>query len=347
MQKLKNFLVVFMMVFAVLYGNAVSYDCKESEGRIVALLNSLILRIKDARNVKELESVSFTQEMNQTLNEIYQNCKDYKLTSLNKTHLNKAYEELITAFIEKFYEFSPHRGIISKSELFNMIRPVLITPIKSHTLKCVTLGEWIEYFSSFFKVISNSFPSNGTSGDISNKEEEKIAKLKVSNVRDYPARLAPQGRNTYYAKNMFDGNPNTCWAINMKDLVCDAEHSWGPSFDINAKKINYIRILNGNAKSNTSYRDNTRAAWIIIFRTDEDIEENEWGDSVPVSEIIYEGYLKDVMDYQTLRVNPRFDNSRPTKRVGIIFGCSPDDFYMGSKYDNLAISEIEFYGEPQ
>lgn len=346
MKILKNFLTVSIMVFAFLSSSAVSYNCNESEGRIVALLNSLTLQIKEARNIKELESVTITPEMSQTLNKIYQNCKDYKLTNLNKTHLNKAYEELIKAYIEKFYEFSNFSGVISKSELLNRIQPMLIDPIKKYTLECETLGEWIEYFSSFFKAISYSFPSAGTSGETSNKEAQKIAKLKVSNVQDYPAPLAPQGSNTYYAKNMFDGNPNTGWSVNMNDLNCDAEHSWGPYFDINAKKIDYVKILNGYAKSKTSYRDNTRAAWIVIYRTDDDIEENEWGEYVPVSEIIYEGNLKDVMEYQTLPVDPRFDNSRPTKGVGIIFGCQPDDFYKGDKYDDLTISEIEFYGVP-
>lgn len=346
MLKSKNYLVIFIMAFTFLGGNAVSYNCNESVDRIVTLLNSLTLQINEAGNLKEIESVSFTPEMTQTLNTIYQNCKDYKLTSLDKKRLNKAYEDLITAYIEKFYKFSPQLGVVSKSELFNIVRPMLIDPIKKYTLECVTLGSWIEYFSSFFKAISSSFPSTGNSGDISNKKGEKIAKLKVSNVQDYPDPLVTQGNNTYYAKNMFDGSPHTCWSVHTNDLVCDAEHSWGPTFDINAKKIESVKILNGYAKSITSYKNNTRASWIVIYRADADIEENEWGEYVPDSEIIYEGNLKDVMEFQTLPIDHRFDNSKPTKSVGIIFGCSPNNFYRGAKYDDLSISEIEFYGVP-
>ena len=344
MNKLKNFFVISIMAFTFLAGNAVNYNCNESVDRIVSLLNSLTLQIKEARNLTELESVSLTPEMTQTLNTIYQNCKDYKLTSGDKKRLNKAYEDFITAFIEKFYEFSPQVRMVGKSELFSMIRTIVIDPIKNYTLECVTLGSWIEYFTSFLKGIAMTFPSNGTSGDISNREGEKIEKLKVSNVEDYPDPLAPQGGNTYYAKNMFDGNPNTCWSVHRDDMYCDAELSWGPSFDINAKKIDSVKILNGYAKSITSYRNNPRAAWILIFRADE--EEEEWGDCVPDSEIIYRGDLKDVMEYQTLPIDHRFDNSKPTKRVGIVFGCTPDFFYRGAKYDDLSISEIEFYGVP-
>lgn len=51
------------------------------------------------------------------------------------------------------------------------------------------------------------------------------------------------------------------------------------------------------------------------------------------------------MEPQMLKVNPRYDNSKPTKMVQICFPhYTKDNYYMGNKWDDLVVSELEFYG---
>ena len=71
------------------------------------------------------------------------------------------------------------------------------------------------------------------------------------------------------------------------------------------------------------------------------------GDGYPdESDIIYEGPLKDTMNFQRLKVNDYYDNSRPTREVRIGFSPDDSDYYYGTTYDDLTISELEFYGRP-
>lgn len=167
-------------------------------------------------------------------------------------------------------------------------------------------------------------------------------KLRITNYNHYLSPLPAQGSNTYYVKNMFDDNASTAWAISLDNFYCECDHRWGPEFDVNAKKIDYIKIQNGYCKSETSYRDNARAKWITVFR----VEDGDDGCYPEEYNIIYSGPLRDTMEFQTLRVSPEFDNSRPTKRVGIMFGCDNSDYYLGRKYRDLNISEIQVFGTP-
>lgn len=63
-----------------------------------------------------------------------------------------------------------------------------------------------------------------------------------------------------------------------------------------------------------------------------------------VSDIIFNGTLKDVNQPQRLNVSPSFDNSRPTHRVGILFSNDYyDGYYHGKKFNDLCLSDVSFY----
>lgn len=169
--------------------------------------------------------------------------------------------------------------------------------------------------------------------------EKKVVKLKASNFKSNNNTLGNQAGNSYHPRNLADGSSKTCWAINLHDANYIGSRLWGPEMDINAESIDHIVIRNGYHKSKDIFNKNTRAASILIYRV------NGNKHNLSDSDIIYEGPLKDVMSPQTLKVYPGFDNTRPTKSIGIAF--SNNDFYWGNKYDDLTISELEFYGIPQ
>lgn len=174
--------------------------------------------------------------------------------------------------------------------------------------------------------------------------EVEVKKLHVTHIMEGTKSLGNQAGNSYLPVNMFDGDPSTGWAIKLSNATIKNNRIYGPSFDVNAKKLAYVKIQNGYAKNKDSFNKNTRAAWIEIYR-DEAVENPSSRD------IIYRGPLEDNMELQELQLNPDFDNSRPTRQVQVRFKAySPDlndnGYYMGDKYDDLVISEIEFYGLP-
>lgn len=168
-----------------------------------------------------------------------------------------------------------------------------------------------------------------------------IEKLTPTNFKTINNTLANQAGNSYVPKNMADNNPKTCWAVNLYEADYNNGHLWGPEMDINAESIDHIVIRNGYHKNKDMFNKNIRAADILIYR----VTGNKY--NLSDSDIIYEGPLKDVMSPQTLKVNPGFDNTRPTRSVGIAFSDNFDDYYWGTKYNDLSISELEFYGVPQ
>lgn len=162
--------------------------------------------------------------------------------------------------------------------------------------------------------------------------------LRIISANDNGRHLAPQAGNSYRASNMIDGNLNTAWAYNI-DHFTDGK---GPVFTLNAKRIDAIEIVNGYAKNASSYRNNTRASEITIYRTDYSSQPIE-------SEIIYRGSLADTRSPQRLKVSPRFDNSLPTKHIALEFGfCDIDadyvGYYMGDKWNDLCMTEFRVIG---
>ncbi len=145
--------------------------------------------------------------------------------------------------------------------------------------------------------------------------------------------LKSQGSNSYEASNLIDGDPATAWAISLTDGGVDADVIDLLEFDVNADKIDCVVITNGYAKNKASYENNARGRTVLISRV-------PW-EEVTDSDIIYYGPLKDAMHPQQLRVSEKYDNSRPTPQVYVMF---ESDYYSGAKYTDFCISEIEFYG---
>ena len=167
--------------------------------------------------------------------------------------------------------------------------------------------------------------------------------------------LAPQAGNTYIPKNMLDNNPATAWAINLNEYINDPSVTYiiGPSFRLQTpSKISEIKIINGYAKDQKSWINNTRTAWIRIFRCHSEYEveltEEICDDDTNTADILYEGPLKDIMQTQTLKVSNAFNNNIPTRRIAIKFKnpSDPRGYYKGNKWNDLCISEFRIIGSP-
>lgn len=188
---------------------------------------------------------------------------------------------------------------------------------------------------------SNDTERYGIKNSKSDYEPENIRKLKLSASNGGVEPLAPQYGNSYTARNLVDGNPATGWAIPLDDYDYDDTPIWGPILHVSgAKKIDYIMFTNGYAKSKDIFNKNTRASWVQIYRP----IPPDTGYPDP-EDILYEGPLKDISSPQKLKVNPRFDFRRPIGDFVVTFaGRADNGYYYGNKYNDLVISEIEFWG---
>lgn len=170
---------------------------------------------------------------------------------------------------------------------------------------------------------------------------EQSRKLQLRVRSGNSSNLGQQGNNTYVPANLIDGNIATAWAIDLNKQ--NNSEIYGPEFDIiDGKKIDYIILYNGYAKNQTSYKNNTRPAWIKIYRTSD-----AYPEYIDESDILYEGPLSDTSSPQRLNINPRFDTSSPVDRFEIDFPSKNERnrFFFGEKWPkDMVISEIEIWG---
>lgn len=164
-------------------------------------------------------------------------------------------------------------------------------------------------------------------------EEKTPIKLSVMNV-EYWENLDNQRNNTYVPSNMIDGNPSTAWAVNLDKVSYDSNKLYGPIFTLRCSKISHVTIRNGYAKNHETYRNNARALQIIICNAD-DINDED-------TSILFEGVLNDTPNEQTIRLEDDFTSNSDIRKVQLVFPA--DRLKKGDKWNDLCISEIDFYG---
>ncbi len=151
--------------------------------------------------------------------------------------------------------------------------------------------------------------------------------------------LAPQGNNTYGPWNMLDGNPATVWAVNLNDPSIrnyegdrDRDCIYGPWFDVKCKKLSHIVIHNGYGKSTSSFINNSRASRVAF-----EIEVNgelEW----------FEFPLRDDPSPQHLNVPLNIEGNNNIISIQLVLDSRGGGIIKGEKWNDLCISEIEFWG---
>ena len=185
--------------------------------------------------------------------------------------------------------------------------------------------------------------AKGTVNETASSEAEsfdrsKATLLKVVKV-EYDNSLEAQGNNTYEARNLCDGDSTTAWAVNLdKEGIYDCDQLYGPIFSLNCKKLSHIIIRNGYCKNADSFKNNTRAAKVVFYSYVEDAE----GDD---ERILYDGSLRDKPTPQRLEIPLDKEVNDNIKQIGMIFNTQFNGgYYAGEKWNDLCISEVEFWG---
>lgn len=165
--------------------------------------------------------------------------------------------------------------------------------------------------------------------------------LKITPINTSTNSLESQAGNSYLPTNLADNSLSTGWAVNLDKDGYNDGYLFGPSINIEpVDYIDYITINNGYGKNESSFKNNTRAAWIQIYR----IVPPDSGNP-ETEDILYEGPLNDTNETQKLIINKNYDFSIPTKTIKLKFSDKKSNgYYYGDKYKDLVISEIKVYG---
>ena len=165
--------------------------------------------------------------------------------------------------------------------------------------------------------------------------DDSPVKLTVKSV-EYWDNVLDQGSNTYVPTNMLDGDPATAWAVNLDNASYDDDKLYGPVFTLRCRKLSHIIIHNGYAKSQEAYSNNARALRIIICNANNVSDEDE------TAFFLFNGSLNDTPEWQTLRIEQNLACNNDIRKIQLIFPV--DGLKKGSKWNDLCISEVEFYG---
>ena len=159
--------------------------------------------------------------------------------------------------------------------------------------------------------------------------------------------------NSYGVENLVDGNPATAWVEGVDGYgegeTLDFCMACNFDYDCGSEKIYKINIVNGYAKNETTYKNNSRVKELEVHTTElveKRIVEASNGsyfninDEMCVSEDLvyadryYYFVLDDTMKEQTLYLGGEKDVFKVTFKIISV--------YKGDKYKDTAISGIRF-----
>ncbi len=160
--------------------------------------------------------------------------------------------------------------------------------------------------------------------------------LKVKNVDCNETALVKSNYGkSYHARNLFDGDLTTSWQIDPGYTLLNNYEPFGvrhyPLADafLNTGYIDKIVVYSGNQTNESKFYENSRPRKILIYASATDSAERVY---------LFDGILDDSMTPQTLHVGREI----PTP---YLIGIDVVDYYPGSRYSDICISEIEFYGK--
>ena len=136
------------------------------------------------------------------------------------------------------------------------------------------------------------------------------------------SRLASQGANNYNEKNLHDYRTNTPWVEGVKGYGIGEWVEY--TFKAQNPRITTINIVTGYNKSQSAWKNNSRVKKLKLYIK---------GKPVAILN------LEDCRCVQSFKINPVTDaNKEWTMKFEIV------DVYKGDKWDDTAISEINFDG---
>lgn len=238
-----------------------------------------------------------------------------------------------------------------KKSLFQKIKDKFIIGIfiiYAIIVVCVNIAHIANASSSESENIEYYDEQGYSASDVENSEIDQFAEqpsnnevtttprlLTVTKV-DYSFYLKPQAGNTYEPSNMVDGNLATAWAISLDQVNYKNGKIYGPTFTIDCMKLSHVVIRNGYCKNESSYMNNTRALKVILCNAGNVDDEDE------TASYLYEGTLEDTSEEQVLHINSDLPCNQNIQKVQLIFPS--DGLRRGNKWDDLCVTEIEFWG---
>lgn len=151
-----------------------------------------------------------------------------------------------------------------------------------------------------------------------------VEKLKVT-LEKGPSCMQANTFETYYAKNVIDGNRGTAWGRESH------QGSKGTFvFNLPCQRLDHIDIWNGNYGQMGAWEDNARVREMTISKR------NAMGQEVEIGTFS----LKNQYDVQTLY----FDFDAAETRDIEILTISVNGKYAGELFQDLYLAEIEFFG---
>jgi hypothetical protein len=138
------------------------------------------------------------------------------------------------------------------------------------------------------------------------------------------SQLKEEGKSSYLPENLHDFDLFTAWVPDTKTGVIGQKVNF--HFDPFSPRVNEVTIYNGYIKNNELWRKNSRAKELKLYINNRPYATLE---------------LQDVTASQTFKIDP-IQSTDSTKDLVLTFEVL--EVYKGSKYDDLAISEINFGG---
>ncbi len=169
---------------------------------------------------------------------------------------------------------------------------------------------------------STTKPLSKKKGQEVSASSGKSGKVKVLSATANYRHLDRQGNCTYSPTNLTDGDKSTAFVIPTPGYV-----PLKLTFKLDGSKVRKIRIRNGYQKTNRTFGDHGRVGFINVYA--------------------YNGndYIGELYSGDTYDVNgsEEFDLARTTDYYDrLVLEFPTSDLIPGDKYDELAISEIEF-----
>lgn len=201
---------------------------------------------------------------------------------------------------------------------FALTAAVMTANAQVKELEPYYISEWIDP-ATFVKEECEGCPEDGE-GD-SAQDCFPVTNIKAT------SRLAPQGKNNYEEKNLYDYNHLTPWVEGVKGYGIGEKATFTLE-DVTAG-FRGISIVNGYSKSKVAWKNNSRVKKLKVSY-----------DGRPMFIL----NLKDQMGEQHFD----FDNvlNEDDDELVRTFTVTIEilDVYKGDKYDDTAISEVEFLG---
>jgi hypothetical protein len=168
-------------------------------------------------------------------------------------------------------------------------------------------------------------------GEKAYEENNRIAEditIKLDPSIGATTKAEPQGSDNFEAKNLIDGNLKTCWMSpnngknDQVELIIDLEEN----ASVSNAQIKYIYFFNGWRKDYHTWKEYARIKKATMTVND-----------MPFAEISFEDtYKQQDIDLDKFKIDK-------SKRCRIKFRVS--EIYPGSKYQQVALSDIQLIGK--